>query len=81
MQFENEKFHKGKEVRIYTSFSDASDGGCRVGSLVPLLITLRVKIIAMPQNLSFLENVVEEAHNIVSRFFPVWLPTRLHVVL
>ena len=30
----------GKEVRIYTSFSDASDGGCRVRSLVPLFISL-----------------------------------------
>ena len=29
-----------KEVRMYTFFSDASDGGCKVRSLVPLLITL-----------------------------------------
>jgi len=32
----------GKEVRIYTSFSDASDGCCRVRSLVPLFINLCV---------------------------------------
>ena len=37
MQFKNKMFHIGKEVRIYTSFSDASDGGCRVRSLVPVI--------------------------------------------
>ena len=30
----------GKEVRMYTSFSDTSDGGIKVRSLVPLFITL-----------------------------------------
>lgn len=37
MQFENKNFHMGKEVRIYTSSSDASDEGCKVRSLVSLI--------------------------------------------
>ena len=38
MQFKNKNFNMGKEVRMYTSFSDASDAGCRVCSLVIFLL-------------------------------------------
>ena len=68
MQFKNKKLYVDKEVRIYTSFSDASDGGCRVRFLVPPLcynmccFKIVTSLHPMPQSRNnqsdFLENFV-----------------------
>ena len=61
----------GKEVRIYTSFSDASDGCCRVRSLVPLLVTIwvstrRERVVTCVTNLlDFSINLVDFSINLL----------------
>ena len=52
----------GKEVRIYTFFSNASHGCCRVRSLVPLFISLWMY-------LSFVQSGIRERGTSKHKFF------------